>query len=99
MAIGKAIRMNRLLNKNKMLCIPLDHGITNGPIRGIEDVHKIIYDCENSGLTCVIVNNVRSFRTPKNLDIESSERLLNSTFNVSIVPGSSHTIKSGVRIN
>jgi fructose-bisphosphate aldolase / 2-amino-3,7-dideoxy-D-threo-hept-6-ulosonate synthase len=71
MAIGKAIRMNRLLNKNRMLCIPLDHGITNGPIKGIEDVHKIIYDCENSGLTCVIVNKgiIKSFPRPPNLGV------------------------------
>ena len=39
-----------------MLCIPMDHGISNGPIKGLEDPHSIIYDCQNHGLTCVIIN-------------------------------------------
>lgn len=39
-----------------MLCIPMDHGISSGPIEGIEDPHSIIYKCENHGLTSVIVN-------------------------------------------
>ncbi|HEY7110231.1 MAG TPA: 2-amino-3,7-dideoxy-D-threo-hept-6-ulosonate synthase [Nitrososphaeraceae archaeon] len=71
MGIGKAIRISRLLNNNRMLCIPLDHGMTNGPISGIENAHKIIYDCENSGLTCIIVNKgiIKSFPRPPNLGI------------------------------
>jgi fructose-bisphosphate aldolase / 2-amino-3,7-dideoxy-D-threo-hept-6-ulosonate synthase len=71
MVIGKEIRMNRLLDNKRMLCIPLDHGITNGPIQGIEDVHNTIYDCENSGLTCIIVNKgiLKSFPRPPNLGV------------------------------
>lgn len=71
MVIGKEIRMNRLLDKKRMLCIPLDHGITNGPIHGIEDVHNTIYECENSGLTCIIVNKgiLKSFPRPPNLGV------------------------------
>lgn len=39
-----------------MLCIPMDHGISSGPIKGLEDPHSLIYNCENYGLTCVIIN-------------------------------------------
>lgn len=39
-----------------MLCIPMDHGISSGPIKGLEDPHSIIYDCEHHGLTSVIIN-------------------------------------------
>ncbi len=56
MVIGRDIRLNRLLKGNKMLCIPMDHGISNGPIYGLENIHDLIYRCENSGLTCVLVN-------------------------------------------
>ena len=56
MAIGRQIRLSRILNNGKMLCIPMDHGITNGPIPGLEDVYGFIYRCENSGVTSVIIN-------------------------------------------
>ena len=36
MAIGRQIRLSRILADGKMLCIPMDHGITNGPIPGLE---------------------------------------------------------------
>lgn len=39
-----------------MLCIPMDHGISNGPIEGLEDPASTIYRCEPHGLTSVIIN-------------------------------------------
>ena len=54
MTSGIEIRMNRILHKGKMLCIPMDHGISNGPIEGLEDPHSMIYKCEHHGLTSVI---------------------------------------------
>ena len=51
-----AFRLNRVLRKGKMLCIPMDHGISNGPIKGLEDPHSVIYNCEHHGLTSVIIN-------------------------------------------
>jgi fructose-bisphosphate aldolase / 2-amino-3,7-dideoxy-D-threo-hept-6-ulosonate synthase len=56
MVIGRDIRLNRILEDKKMLCIPMDHGISNGPILGLEDPHTMIYQCENAGLTCILVN-------------------------------------------
>lgn len=56
MVSGHQIRLNRILRKGKMLCIPMDHGISNGPIEGLEDPISTIYKCEDSGLTSIIVN-------------------------------------------
>ena len=56
MVSGAQIRLNRILRDGKMLCIPMDHGISNGPIEGLEDPHSIIYKCEDHGLTSVIIN-------------------------------------------
>ena len=44
------------MKDGKMICIPMDHGISNGPIRGLEDPRSLIYECEHAGLTCVLVN-------------------------------------------
>ncbi len=49
MVTGTQIRLNRILRKGKMLCIPMDHGISNGPIQGLEDPHSVIYQCESHG--------------------------------------------------
>ncbi|HEX6560831.1 MAG TPA: fructose-bisphosphate aldolase, partial [Nitrososphaera sp.] len=56
MVFGRDVRLGRILKDGKMLCIPMDHGISNGPIRGLEDAHGMIYQCEGAGLTCVLVN-------------------------------------------
>lgn len=56
MVLGKDIRLNRILKNGKMLCVPMDHGISSGPLEGIKDINKFIYDTENSGLTCILVN-------------------------------------------
>jgi fructose-bisphosphate aldolase / 2-amino-3,7-dideoxy-D-threo-hept-6-ulosonate synthase len=56
MVLGKDIRLNRILKNGKMLCVPMDHGISSGPLGGIKDINKFITDTENSGLTCILVN-------------------------------------------
>ncbi|MEM4324195.1 MAG: 2-amino-3,7-dideoxy-D-threo-hept-6-ulosonate synthase [Candidatus Nitrosocaldaceae archaeon] len=56
MVNGKDIRMSRILKNGKMLCIPMDHGISSGPIKGIDNIHHIIYSCETQGLTSILIN-------------------------------------------
>jgi fructose-bisphosphate aldolase / 2-amino-3,7-dideoxy-D-threo-hept-6-ulosonate synthase len=71
MAIGRQIRLSRILNDGKMLCIPMDHGITNGPLPGLENVYEFIYRCENSGVTSVIINKgiIKSLPRPPKVGI------------------------------
>lgn len=56
MVSGHQIRLARILRKGRMLCIPMDHGISNGPIEGLGDPTSTIYRCESHGLTSVIIN-------------------------------------------
>lgn len=56
MVSGLQIRMDRILRKGKMLCIPMDHGISSGPIEGLESPARVISQCETKGLTSVIIN-------------------------------------------
>lgn len=56
MVTGLEIRLRRIMRDRKMLCIPMDHGISNGPIEGLEDPHSTIYSCQESGITSVIIN-------------------------------------------
>jgi fructose-bisphosphate aldolase / 2-amino-3,7-dideoxy-D-threo-hept-6-ulosonate synthase len=34
----------------------MDHGISSGPLDGIKDITKFIYDTEKSGLSCILLN-------------------------------------------
>lgn len=54
-----------------MVCIPMDHGITNGPISGLEDVHRVIYDYQDAGLTCVLINKgiIKSMPRPPKIGL------------------------------
>ena len=56
MVSGVQIRMSRIMRRGKMLCIPMDHGISNGPIQGLDDPTSVIYRCQNRGITSVIIN-------------------------------------------
>jgi fructose-bisphosphate aldolase / 2-amino-3,7-dideoxy-D-threo-hept-6-ulosonate synthase len=69
MVFGRDIRLSRILKDGNMLCIPMDHGISNGPIKGLEDIHGMIYQCASAGLTCVLVNKGIIKTMPSTLDI------------------------------
>ena len=62
-----------------MLCIPMDHGISNGPIPGLENIHSVIYQCEKAGLTCVLVNKGIIKTLPRAIDIGLIVHLSGST--------------------
>lgn len=56
MATGIQLRMARIMRRGKMLCIPMDHGISNGPIQGLQNPLSVIYKCQSRGITSVIIN-------------------------------------------
>ncbi|MDQ4072912.1 MAG: 2-amino-3,7-dideoxy-D-threo-hept-6-ulosonate synthase [Thermoproteota archaeon] len=69
MVLGKDIRLNRILTNGRMICVPMDHGISNGPLDGIRNIGKFMLDNEYSGLSCVLVNKGIIKSLPKPLDI------------------------------
>ncbi len=79
MVLGRDIRLSRILKKDRMLCIPMDHGISNGPIPGLENIHSLIYQCEKAGLTCVLVNKGIIKTLPRAIDIGLIVHLSGST--------------------
>jgi fructose-bisphosphate aldolase/2-amino-3,7-dideoxy-D-threo-hept-6-ulosonate synthase len=100
MVSGLQIRMNRILRKEKMLCIPMDHGISNGPIEGLEDPHSIIHKCERHGLTSVIVNKgiIKTLPRPTKIGILvhfSSSTSLSTSPNRKMLTG---TVEEALRL-
>ena len=100
MTTGTEIRLNRILRKGKMLCIPMDHGISNGPIEGLEKPHSMIYKCESHGITCVIINKgiIKTLPRPPKVGILahfSSSTSLSTAPNRKMLTGS---VKEALRL-
>jgi len=56
--IGKLIRLERIMDRNsgKTIILPLDHGLTMGPIKGLVDTKKIIDQAVEGGANAVVVH-------------------------------------------
>jgi class I fructose-bisphosphate aldolase len=56
--IGKQIRMERIMNRNskKTVIVPMDHGITLGPIRGLIDIKKSVNAVAAGGANAIIIH-------------------------------------------
>jgi len=55
---GKRIRIDRVMNRNtrKTVIVPLDHGITVGPIRGLHDMKIIVNQVAEGGANAVLMH-------------------------------------------
>lgn len=65
---GKEKRMSRILDDGKAVIIPMDHGVTSGPITGLEDMDAIVKKVDEAGATAVVLHKgiIKSLkRVPK----------------------------------
>ncbi|VVB51323.1 2-amino-3,7-dideoxy-D-threo-hept-6-ulosonate synthase [uncultured archaeon] len=56
--IGKKVRLERIIDRKsgKTVIVPLDHGVTVGPIRGLEDLPATINKIAEGGANAVLVH-------------------------------------------
>jgi len=54
--LGKKIRMERIINRNtgKTVIVPMDHGISVGPIEGLKDMKKAIQLVAEGGANAIV---------------------------------------------
>jgi len=54
--MGKAVRMERIMNREtgKTVIVPMDHGVTLGPVPGLIDMAKAVDQVANGGANAVI---------------------------------------------
>jgi fructose-bisphosphate aldolase / 2-amino-3,7-dideoxy-D-threo-hept-6-ulosonate synthase len=53
---GKDVRLSRITRNGRMLCIPMDHSLTVGPIAGLEDPEGMIWQVARGGATSFLVH-------------------------------------------
>ncbi len=58
MHIGKAIRLERIINRNtkRAIIVPMDHGITVGPIPGLVDLRAAVQAVVEGGANAVLMH-------------------------------------------
>ncbi len=58
MWIGKRIRIERIIERNSghTVIVPMDHGVSMGPIKGLEDMPKIINAVAEGGANAVVLH-------------------------------------------
>jgi fructose-bisphosphate aldolase/2-amino-3,7-dideoxy-D-threo-hept-6-ulosonate synthase len=58
MSSGKEIRMERIMDRRdgRTIIVPMDHGITVGPIAGLEDMPKAVDSVVNGGANAVLLH-------------------------------------------
>jgi len=58
MQIGKEIRLDRILNRqtNKTVIVPMDHGVTVGPIKGLINMKTIINKVATGGANAIVIH-------------------------------------------
>lgn len=56
--IGKMIRLERIRNRNsgRMVIVPMDHGVTMGPISGLTNMAKTVDDIVNGGANAIVLH-------------------------------------------
>lgn len=56
MVSGKVVRLSRIMRSGRMFCIPMDHGLSIGPVKGLDDIFRTIKAVDSGGATSVLVN-------------------------------------------
>src|ERR1035437_4649168 len=63
---GKQVRLGRIMKHGRMLCIPMDHSFTIGPIPGLENPEEAIIKVAKGGATSFLVHKgiIKALRKP-----------------------------------
>ena len=56
--IGKKIRLERIIDRNshKTVIIPMDHGVTVGPIEGLADMRTAVGNVVSGGANAILMH-------------------------------------------
>ena len=55
--MGKARRLRRILKKDcRTVIVPMDHGVSSGPIPGLENMQKIVDEIDRGGADGIVVH-------------------------------------------
>jgi len=68
---GKDIRINRITKNGRMLCVPMDHGISIGPVPGLNNISETINQVDMGGASAILTHKgiIKSLTTTPNTGV------------------------------
>ena len=68
---GKDIRIKRITKNGRMLCVPMDHGISIGPIPGLNNIRETIEQVDAGGASAILTHKgiIKSLQTTPNMGV------------------------------
>ncbi len=56
--VGKSVRLERIFNREtrKIIIVPMDHGVSSGPIKGLADMPKMVNQVAEGGANAVLLH-------------------------------------------
>ena len=71
MVFGKQVRLSRITSNGRMLCVPFDHGVSIGPVKGLDTISETIEKVEQGGATAILVHKgiIRTLAKPARVGV------------------------------
>jgi predicted phospho-2-dehydro-3-deoxyheptonate aldolase len=84
---GKEIRLKRLFkNTGKILIVPMDHGITIGPIEGLRNMSEIVKSVNSGGADAVVVHKGLVGQITDSLSADGCQLIVHLSGSTSLAP-------------
>ncbi len=89
---GKEVRLNRILKNGKALIIPMDHGVSLGPVKGIVDMDETVFKVVEGGASAVLLHKgiIRSLKAVPNCGL-----IAHFSASTSLGPDSNKKVRTG----
>ncbi|WP_027721087.1 2-amino-3,7-dideoxy-D-threo-hept-6-ulosonate synthase [Maridesulfovibrio zosterae] len=104
MQIGKSVRIERIINRNtgRTIIVPMDHGVSVGPLKGLRNMRRAVNDMVKGGANAVLMHKglVRCSHREEGGDVGlivhlSASTSLSPTPNAKTLVG---TVEDGLRL-
>ncbi|MCW2276755.1 2-amino-3,7-dideoxy-D-threo-hept-6-ulosonate synthase [Heliophilum fasciatum] len=87
---GKLIRLNRLIKPHRpLLSVPMDHGLTIGPVSGLTDMGRIVSQVAAGGADAVIIHKGLARQISQHLP-ETCHLIVHLSASTQLAPDSTH---------
>ncbi|MBO8169867.1 MAG: class I fructose-bisphosphate aldolase family protein [Thermoanaerobacteraceae bacterium] len=85
---GKELRLNRLFRHERLLTVPMDHGISLGPIPGLENMSQLVKSVAEGGADAVIIHKGLVKQILPSLSTKNCELIVHLSASTSLAPDS-----------
>ncbi|MGQ9542525.1 MAG: 2-amino-3,7-dideoxy-D-threo-hept-6-ulosonate synthase [Candidatus Bathyarchaeia archaeon] len=83
MIIGKSRRLRRIFRGDgRTVIVPMDHGVTVGPVQGLKDMRSIIDKLNRGGVDAILIHK----GIAKNIDVDKAGLIIHMSGSTSIGP-------------